>query len=114
MVHYVQILGLNRTGWQGYGEDLPREAGHKGRKNRVHDLIRGSLKTQVLIMDKQLLDILVCPKCNGALEYRFDEQLLICHSDRLAFPIRQNIPVLLIDQAETLALKDQAPGENHQ
>ena len=49
-----------------------------------------------------LLAILVCPKCKGELEYRESESALICHRDRLRYPIRDDIPIMLIDEAEPL------------
>jgi hypothetical protein len=53
-------------------------------------------------MDKRLLSILVCPLCKSGL--RLDEQRheLICHIDKLAYPIRDGIPVMLVDEARTL------------
>ncbi len=53
-------------------------------------------------MDKKLLDILVCPLCKGKLIYRKDRQELICKADRLAFPIRDGIPVMLEEEARQL------------
>jgi len=53
-------------------------------------------------MDKKLLDILVCPLCKGPLLYRKDAQELICKPDRLAYPIRDDIPVMLADEARCL------------
>lgn len=53
-------------------------------------------------MDKKLLDILVCPLCKGPLVYRKEQQELICKADRLAYPIRDEIPVMLVDEARTL------------
>lgn len=53
-------------------------------------------------MDKKLLDILVCPICKGKLVYLADQQELICKADRLAFPIRDGIPVMLEDEARAL------------
>jgi uncharacterized protein YbaR (Trm112 family) len=50
----------------------------------------------------QLLAILVCPKCRGELEYREAESRLLCQSCRLAYPIRDDIPVMLIDEATPL------------
>lgn len=51
-------------------------------------------------MDPKLLEILVCPLCKGPLVHRKDE--LICKADRLAFPIRDGIPVMLEDEARRL------------
>lgn len=53
-------------------------------------------------MDKKLLDILVCPICKGPLVYKKERQELICKGDRLAYPIRDDIPVMLEDEARQL------------
>ena len=53
-------------------------------------------------MDARLLDILVCPICKGPLVYRAPQGELICKADRLAFPIRDDIPVMLEDEARKL------------
>ena len=53
-------------------------------------------------MDKHLLDILACPICKGKLEFRKASQELVCKFDRLAFPVRDGIPVMLEDEARQL------------
>jgi len=53
-------------------------------------------------MDNKLLDILVCPVCKGPLVYKKAEKELICKPDRLAYPIRDDIPVMLEDEAREL------------
>ena len=53
-------------------------------------------------MDARLLEILVCPICKGPLVYRRGEGELICKADRLAYPIRDEIPVMLEDEARRL------------
>jgi len=50
-------------------------------------------------LDEKLLEILVCPKCKGELEYREDEQALLCHACRLRYEIVDDIPIMLIDEA---------------
>ncbi|MGH7562358.1 MAG: Trm112 family protein [Gemmatimonadales bacterium] len=50
----------------------------------------------------ELLEILVCPKCKGDLEYRPEEAVLICHACRLVYSIEDDIPVMLIDEAKPL------------
>ncbi len=50
-------------------------------------------------MDARLLEILVCPVCKGPLTYDRAQQELICHADKLAYPIRDGIPVMLVDEA---------------
>jgi len=53
-------------------------------------------------MDKKLLDILACPLCKGPLVYNKEAGELICKGDRLAFPIRDDIPVMLEEEARKL------------
>ena len=53
-------------------------------------------------MDKKLLEILVCPICKGPLVYKKDQAELICKADRLAYPIRDDIPVMLEQEARQL------------
>ena len=53
-------------------------------------------------MDPKLLEILACPLCKGPLVYRKAEQELVCKADRLAFPIRDGIPVMLKEEARRL------------
>jgi len=53
-------------------------------------------------MDARLLDILVCPLCKGPLVYRKAHAELVCKPDRLAFPIRDDIPVMLEEEARKL------------
>ena len=59
-------------------------------------------------MDKKLLDILVCPLCKGPLIYDKKKPELICKPDRLAYPIRDDIPVMLEDEARKLS-EDEIP-----
>ena len=55
------------------------------------------------MVKKELLDILVCPQCKGELEYRTEpEEVLICHSCKLVYPVKDNIPVMLPDEAKPL------------
>ncbi|HXK55518.1 MAG: Trm112 family protein [Gammaproteobacteria bacterium] len=53
-------------------------------------------------MDRKLLDILVCPICKGKLTYQKRANELICPVDRLAYPIRDGIPVMLEEEAREL------------
>ncbi len=55
-------------------------------------------------MDKKLLDILVCPLCKGTLLLK--KQELICSFDRLAYPIRDGIPVMLESDARIVTLEE--------
>ncbi|MDQ8031458.1 hypothetical protein CEG14_17780 [Bordetella genomosp. 1] len=53
-------------------------------------------------MESRLLDILVCPLCKGRLEFQRQSAELVCHADRLAFPVRDGIPVMLENEARSL------------
>jgi len=53
-------------------------------------------------VDSRLLEILVCPLCKGPLQHDKTAQELVCKADRLAYPIRDGIPVMLESQARTL------------
>jgi|GEM_PF-349676 predicted short-subunit dehydrogenase-like oxidoreductase (DUF2520 family) len=57
-------------------------------------------KKEKKTLDPLLLEVLACPKCKGELEYRKDEDALICHGCRLRFRIEDGIPVMLIEEAE--------------
>ena len=52
------------------------------------------------MLKKELLDILVCPKCKGELEYHTEEEKLICLSCKLAYRVEDDIPVMLVDEAD--------------
>lgn len=54
-------------------------------------------------MDKKLLDILVCPICKGPLVYRQEQKELICRFDRLAYPIKDEIPIMLENEARSMS-----------
>jgi uncharacterized protein YbaR (Trm112 family) len=58
------------------------------------------------MIDKKLLDILACPLCKSPLIYDKTKQELICKADRIAFPVRDDIPVMLEDEARELTLEE--------
>lgn len=60
-------------------------------------------------MDTKLIELLVCPLCKGPLVYLKEAQELVCKADRLAFPIRDGIPVMLEDEARRLAETEELP-----
>ncbi len=60
-------------------------------------------------MDKNLLEILVCPVCKGPLHYQKSAREVICNADRLAYPVRDGIPVMLEDEARRLAADEEYP-----
>ena len=53
-------------------------------------------------VDPKLLEILVCPLCKGPLVYRKQAGELVCKADRLAYPVKDGIPVMLEDDARKL------------
>jgi len=54
------------------------------------------------MLDKLMLDVLVCPHCKGKLTYQEQAQQLVCESEGLSYPIEDGIPVLLVDRARQL------------
>ena len=57
-------------------------------------------------MDHKLIDILVCPLCKGELPYNKKAQELICRFDKLAYPIKDDIPVMLDEQARRVSAEE--------
>ena len=58
------------------------------------------------VIDTRLLDILACPACKGPLTLAREAQVLVCRFDRLAFPVRDGIPVMLENEARVLTPDD--------
>ncbi len=59
-----------------------------------------------MAFDKKLLDVLACPVCKGKLVLASDNSQLVCRFDRLAYDIKDGIPVLIESKATTLSLDD--------
>ena len=57
-------------------------------------------------MDSRLLEILACPICKGPLKYQRDAEVLVCRMDRLAYPVRDDVPVMLEEEARQLGGDD--------
>ncbi len=55
------------------------------------------------MMNRNLLDIVVCPICKSSLHFDEDKHELICKVDKLAYPIRDDIPVMLVEEARSLS-----------
>ncbi len=54
-----------------------------------------------MAVDEKLLEILACPKCRGDVEYLAEESVIVCRGEcGLRYPVRDDIPVMLIDEAE--------------
>ncbi|MEO8308533.1 MAG: Trm112 family protein [Pseudomonadota bacterium] len=58
------------------------------------------------MLDSRLLEILACPLCNGPLLQHAAAQVLVCRADRLAFPVRDGVPVMLESEARALNSDD--------
>lgn len=58
------------------------------------------------MLDKDFLDILVCPKCHGKLDYSEGKQTLTCWECRLRYEVKDDIPIMLIDQAKSVPAKE--------
>ncbi|MFM9916223.1 MAG: Trm112 family protein [Rhizobacter sp.] len=65
-------------------------------------------------METRLLDLLVCPICKGPLDHwrppHQERQELVCHADKLAFPVRDGIPVMLESEARPIGNEPPAPS----
>jgi hypothetical protein len=57
-------------------------------------------------MDAHLLELLACPVCKGPLKFYPEAQVLVCRMDRLAYPIRDAVPVMLEEEARQLSADD--------
>jgi len=57
-------------------------------------------------MDKKILEILVCPACKGPLIYEPAKSELWCRAEKMAFPVRNDIPVMLVDEARQINLEE--------
>ena len=53
-------------------------------------------------LSKDLLEILACPQCKGPLDVDQEQERLICPACQLAYPVRDDIPVMLVDEAQPL------------
>jgi uncharacterized protein len=62
--------------------------------------------TRVEKVDDRLLDILACPVCKGPLKYQKAAGVLVCRAERLAFPIRDGVPMMLEEDARQLTPED--------
>jgi uncharacterized protein len=56
----------------------------------------------LITMDKKLLEIIACPICKGKLDYKKQQQELICKFDKIAFPIKDGVPIMLEEQARII------------
>jgi uncharacterized protein YbaR (Trm112 family) len=57
-------------------------------------------------LDSKLLDLLACPLCKGPLQWHAEADCLVCRAERLAFPVRDGVPVMLEEEARRLSSDD--------
>ena len=88
--------GLPRSLGQGAAALAPLPRG--ARPVRLSHFRQGAPMT----LAPELLEILVCPKCKGELEYRASPESLVCHACRLVYAVEDDIPIMLIDEAKPL------------
>jgi len=58
------------------------------------------------MLDQKLLSILACPVCKGDLHYNKKDRELICRFDRLAYPVRDGVPVMLSNEARQISSEE--------
>ena len=68
-------------------------------RSRSFDFLCGATLTDVMAISKELLEILVCPLCKAELELKQDQNGLKCVQCKRVYPIRDDIPVMLVDEA---------------
>ena len=73
-------------------------------------LKRGNIEELVMPISEQLLEILVCPACRAKVELKPDGSALKCVECKRVYPIRDDIPVMLIDEA---TIEDEQPATNN-
>jgi len=69
---------------------------------RSRERMRSHRESRTMPLPPELLEILVCPRCKGDLEYRPEPESLVCHSCRLVYAVEDGIPIMLIDEAKPL------------
>ena len=55
-----------------------------------------------MILNPRLLDVIACPICKGKLRYDRNQQVLVCNFNRLSFPIKDGVPMMLAEQAQPI------------
>lgn len=55
-----------------------------------------------MTLSEKLVAVLACPRCKGEIEYQPDASRIVCHTCRLSYPVRDDIPIMLIDEAQPL------------
>ena len=66
---------------------------------KLNPLLKGEVK---VVLSKELLAIIACPKCKGEVQLTADEMWLVCSNCKLKYPIKEGIPLMLIEEAERI------------
>ncbi len=69
---------------------------------RLEERLSALFQEKTMALSKELLEIIACPKCKGEVKLRGEGDALVCDACRLAYPVRDDIPVMLIDEAQSL------------
>jgi uncharacterized protein YbaR (Trm112 family) len=69
---------------------------------RVHDQPQMTVTEEMMALSEELLDILACPKCKGDIYLNDTKNGLICENCNLLYEIRDDIPIMLIDEAKPI------------
>jgi len=81
-------------------------SGSKALHQSTKNILQSTYKENTM-MKQELVEILACPKCKGPVEQQQDPPGLICRSCQLLYPVRDDIPIMLIDEAKPLPEKEQ-------
>jgi uncharacterized protein YbaR (Trm112 family) len=79
-----------------------RRTSRQGERRRAVAARRARLREEERMISRELLEILVCPVCKGDLEYTQKPERLTCHPCRLAYAVKDDIPIMLPEEAEHL------------
>lgn len=55
-----------------------------------------------MILNTKILDVIACPICKGKLRYDKNQHILVCKFNRLSFPIKDGVPIMLVEEAQPL------------
>ena len=69
---------------------------------KIHDQQHVTVKEEMMALSEELLDILACPKCKGDIYLNDTKNGLICENCKLLYEIRDDIPIMLIDEAKPI------------
>jgi uncharacterized protein YbaR (Trm112 family) len=95
----TRVLGEAYTKYAAAGN--PRRTKSSGKKT-ILDGQLVTVKEDIMALSKELLDILACPKCKGDIYLNDTKDGLVCENCKLLYEIRDDIPIMLIDEAKSI------------